>query len=274
MMPKQSVLQLYKSRGETPLGCINRFKKDNPEYVEDKMTYAGRLDPLAEGLLLVLVGEECKNKEKYLGLDKEYELVVLFGFATDSFDVLGKVEKIGELRNNSCFASAWTRLTKIIPQFSGHGSLNNINNVLKSFVGKFSQKYPSFSSKTVDGIPLFAHAKSGTLDPEDIPSKDVEIKSIELLSEGSISKSELEKFVKESVALVSGDFRQVETLKSWESALLNTKQTNFKIITIKVSCTSGTYMRSLANLIGDKAGVSALALNIMRTRVGEYILTK
>jgi len=55
------------------------------------MTYAGRLDPLAEGLLLVLTGEECKNKEKYLGLDKEYEVDVLFGFATDTYDILGKV---------------------------------------------------------------------------------------------------------------------------------------------------------------------------------------
>ena len=254
MANKKRTLVLYKNRGETPLECLNRFKNDNPEYKDEKMTYAGRLDPLAEGLLLVLVGEECKNKDKYLGLDKEYKLTVLFGFATDSFDVLGLVTKS---------SSAY-----IVPAKA------ELQKTLLSFVGKFSQKYPSFSSKTVDGIPLFAMAKSGILDPEDIPSKDVEIKSIELLTESSISRSELERFVKESVALVSGDFRQEETLKSWESALSKTKLGVFHIITINVSCTSGTYMRSLANSIGEKVGMPALALNIVRIKVGDYLLTR
>ena len=88
----KKVLKLNKKPGETPLECLNRFKVDNPEYEGEKMTYAGRLDPLASGVLLVLVGEECKKKEKYLGLDKEYELTILFGFSTDSHDVLGLIE--------------------------------------------------------------------------------------------------------------------------------------------------------------------------------------
>jgi tRNA pseudouridine55 synthase len=250
MEPKQAVLILDKKRGETPLECLNRFKKENPEYENEKMTYAGRLDPLASGLLLVLVGEECKNKEKYLGLDKEYEVEILFGFATDSHDVLGVV------KDNS----------NEVP--------TDIKNILQSFVGKFSQKYPAFSSKTVNGISLFTHTKEATLDEEEIPTKDVEIKSIDLIGEKNISKSDLEKFVSDSIALVSGDFRQKETLESWDEVFKNTKQKEFKIISIKVFCTSGTYMRSLANNIGIKISVPALALNIRRTRVGDYVLTK
>ena len=53
------------------------------------MTYAGRLDPMASGLLIVLAGEETKNKEKYLNLDKEYLFEVLFGFKTVTYDFLG-----------------------------------------------------------------------------------------------------------------------------------------------------------------------------------------
>ncbi|MFA6227119.1 MAG: hypothetical protein WC631_01385 [Candidatus Paceibacterota bacterium] len=304
MIPKQSVLKLYKKRGETPLECLNRFKLANPEYKDDKMTYAGRLDPLAEGILLVLVGEECKNKDKYLGLDKEYEVTVLFGFATDSFDVLGLVNSSPVCHPRECgdpgilvrsimssFRIAHNWLARYCPfrntdifllknsscsaqpasQVSGKGSISlaKLDGILKSFVGRFSQKYPPFSSKTVNGIPLFAHAKSGNLDPDEIPSKDVEIKNIELLKESSISKSEFEKSVKESIALVSGDFRQKEILKSWESALSRTVLDNFQTITIKVSCTSGTYMRSLANAIGEKVGIPALALNIKRIRIGK-----
>ena len=54
----EKILKLNKKMSETPLECIQRWKKENPEYVEEKMTYAGRLDPMAEGELLVLVGEE------------------------------------------------------------------------------------------------------------------------------------------------------------------------------------------------------------------------
>lgn len=250
MESKQAVLILDKKRGETPLECLNRFKKDNIEYTNEKMTYAGRLDPLASGLLLVLVGEECKNKEKYLGLDKEYEVDVLFGFATDSYDVLGMVAN------------------------ASIGQPANIKNILQFFVGKFSQKYPAFSSKTINGIPLFVHTKEGTLDEEEIPTKDVEIKNIELTGEKVISKYDLSEFIKDSISIVSGDFRQGKISESWNESLKSVNQNEFKIISIKVSCTSGTYMRSLANEIGIRIGVPALALNIRRTKVGDYILTK
>ncbi len=250
-----AVLTLYKNRGETPLECINRFKKDNPEYKNEKMTYAGRLDPLAEGLLLVLTGEDCKKKEEYLGLDKEYEVDVLFGFATDTYDVLGKV-------------------TGVIPVQTGIQNLdsrlrgNDLQKILESFVGRFSQKYPAYSSK------YFNEARSGELDEEKIDSKDVEIKSIELTGQSLISKADLETFVKDSIALVKGDFRQEEILESWEKAFCLCEGTEaiqgFNIISLKVSCTSGTYMRTLANSIGEKLGIPALALQIKRTKVGEF----
>jgi len=258
MTSKQAVITLYKNRRETPLACLERFKKENFEYKDEKMTYAGRLDPLAEGLLLVLVGEECKNKEKYLGLDKEYEVDVLFGFATDSYDLLGRVTKC------LCEQSEANQ--------ENSGLLHSVRNDIQSFVGKFSQKYPAYSSKTIGGKPLFVLAKSGKLDEEEIPTKDVEIKSIEFLSQRTISKDALEKYIKDSIALVSGDFRQEEILKSWQVVFASEAKQSmlYRIISLKVSCTSGTYMRSLANSIGEKVGVPALALNIKRMRIGDF----
>ena len=52
--------------GETPLEALEAFRARNKKYKNEKMTYAGRLDPMAEGVLIVLVGEEVHNKEKYL----------------------------------------------------------------------------------------------------------------------------------------------------------------------------------------------------------------
>ena len=261
MVVKQEILKLYKNRGETPLECILRFKKDNPEYKDEKMTYAGRLDPLAEGLLLVLVGGECKNKEKYLAFDKEYKVDVLFGFARDTYDILGKVTQTSKCESLDCNDGlAYSDIKKFQLVF----------NDVKTFIAKFNQKYPPFSSKTIKGKSLFSLFKRGELKDEEIPEKEVEIKDIKINGGRSISKIELEKYVNDSVKLVNGDFRQREILEIWEKSLNATKQNSFMIISLVVDCTSGTYMRSLANSIGEKVGIPALALNIKRTRVGEY----
>ncbi|MDQ3244755.1 MAG: tRNA pseudouridine(55) synthase TruB, partial [bacterium] len=87
----KSFYLLNKKEGETPLEALESFRVKAKIGKEVKMTYAGRLDPMASGLLIILAGEECKNKEKYLRLDKEYNFEVLFGFATDTYDILGKV---------------------------------------------------------------------------------------------------------------------------------------------------------------------------------------
>lgn len=70
-----------------------RFRAENPQHKETKMTYLGRLDPMAEGLLLVLSGD-TRDKNKFLDLDKTYEFEVLWGVSTDTYDVLGQVESM------------------------------------------------------------------------------------------------------------------------------------------------------------------------------------
>ena len=107
---------------------------------------------------------------------------------------------------------------------------------------------------------------------EEIPVKDVEIKDIKITGGKSISKADLEKYIFESVNLVRGDFRQKEILEIWKKSFKETKQDNFMVVSIKVDCTSGTYMRSLANSIGEKVSIPALALNIKRIKVGDYII--
>src|SRR5687767_12670821 len=83
------VLNIYKPIGLTPLQLIKLLKKSKEGYKNIKMSFAGRLDPLAHGVMLLLLGEENKNRDKYLSLDKTYEFKVLFGVETDTFDFLG-----------------------------------------------------------------------------------------------------------------------------------------------------------------------------------------
>lgn len=245
------MLCLYKKLGETPLACLDAFRKVRSEYKDAVLSYAGRLDPMAEGVMLVMVGEENKEREKYLGLDKEYECEVLLGVSTDTYDVLGR---IGE----------------VVPAPVSTLARASIESHLASFVGEYTQKYPPFSSKTVNGKPLFQLAKDGGLQEDDIPSRKVEVYGIELLSVENISTKILEARILQNISLVRGDFRQEEINGDWRRFFeVRSLEEKFPIIKIKVSCGSGTYIRSIANELGKKLGVPALALSILRTKVGE-----
>jgi tRNA pseudouridine55 synthase len=251
------IIKINKKCGQTPLECINILKKEDPNLKFLPMTYAGRLDPLAEGVLLILIGDECHQKEKYLNLPKEYEVEVLFGFATDTYDVMGLVTKKTE------------NMEKFF-DFSKSDSVSKIQDILPKFIGKIKQSYPPYSSRPVKGKPLFQWAREGRLDEIEIPTHDVNVSNIEIIETGEISGQSLLSKIKEDISKVGGDFRQEEIISLWETELNNKEAEKFKIIKLRIACGSGVYVRGLAHSIGEKLGISTLALNIIRTKVGEY----
>ena len=78
---------VYKNKGETPLRCLRRLCTDS----QRTYTYAGRLDPMAEGLLLILVDDECKRARSAHRLNKMYEFEFIVGLSTDTYDCLGRI---------------------------------------------------------------------------------------------------------------------------------------------------------------------------------------
>ena len=242
-------LLLYKEVGETPLECIERARRANGIAENIPMTYAGRLDPMAEGVLLALVGEECKEKEKFLGFDKEYEIEVLFGVATDTLDVLGVIQRVDA-------------------DVAGGAKIS------ERYVGTFSQKYPAFSSKTVAGKALHTHARENTLpkDGREMPERDVKIYSIDFLGQREMVGADIAKQAIEKVSKVKGDFRQQEIIAGWQDFAVKNAAIRFSIIKIRVKCSTGTYMRVLAETIGKDAGTNAIAFSINRIAIGQYYL--
>lgn len=264
----QKIILLNKKIGQTPLECVEELRIKNSHYAKatwdkqelrgQKMGYAGRLDPMAEGLLLVMVGEECKNREKYQRLDKEYVIDVLFGICTDSYDLLGvpiKKEILPDLVQIFTDMEQ-TREAKII----------------EGLIGRFKQEYPPYSAARINGEKLYKLAREKRLDYAKLPEKEVEIYDLQLLDKYFISSSELENLVIKRIGLVKGNFRQKEILTLWEEFFHKNRIDNFPVIKIKVSCSSGTYMRSIANDLGTKVKVGALALNIKRMKIGKYII--
>ncbi len=235
----KKVIQANKNIGETPLQALERVRKEEKIDPKTPMTYAGRLDPAAEGVLLLLVGDECKKKEEYLGLDKEYEIEIMFGVETDTQDTLGLIKRI---------------------------NINNIQEVpgkkdpeinYEKYVGKFKQEYPTYSSKMI-ALKEF---------PDEVPTKDVEIYSIKKLGEKTISGQEAGLHALEIIEKVDGDFRQQDIAEEWYAFGQEFINFPFKVVTLAVKCSSGTYMRSLAERIGKDAGNGAFAYSIKRTAI-------
>lgn len=258
-LPLRKKKILEKQIGETPLQTIERYRSTHPRYTDVSATYAGRLDPMASGKLLVLFGEECKRKEHYIGLDKQYDIEVLLGVGSDTGDILG--------------------ITKYGPH-SESPTRDLLYQVLRQEVGTHTQSYPGFSSKTVSGKPLFLYALEGTLDTITIPSHEETIYDIKLLDIQRISTHLLETHIRNTLSLapVSGDeskqlgadFRITDVLESWKRVF--TEDTEYTLVKLRVTCGSGAYMRTLAERIGTRLGTRALALSIHRRHIGKRSL--
>lgn len=257
MAPQYVILN--KKRGETPLEALEKWRSEHPAFASLPASYAGRLDPMASGKLLVLLGDECKRQDAYTGLDKEYVIEVALDLATDTGDALGLPS----------YAEHTTHPTKTA-----------LRNTLNAVTGTHTVPYPAFSSKTVDGKPLFMYALEGTLDTIRIPEHDETVYRIKLLTMESVSPSELRKRISENLTCVprsdepsktlGADFRQDVIRAGWRALFDRMPEQSFSVLTLRVTCASGTYMRTLASRIAKELDTEAFALSIDRTKIGMY----
>ena len=116
----------------------NLIKKQTGEK-KPKVGHAGTLDPLADGLLLVLVGDYCKRAQEYSKLDKVYEAVVTLGQNSTTDDNEGKKTLVSTKKP----------------------SLKEIKSAVESFVGSYSQIPPIYSAIKVGGKIAYKEARRG-----------------------------------------------------------------------------------------------------------------
>lgn len=241
-----AIYNLFKPVGFSPLDLIKIFKEKNADLKESKMTYAGRLDPMAEGVVLILSDEDRFKKDDFLKFDKVYKADILFGVETDTYDVLG------------------------IPQLINSDSgIKFDSSIIKSLIGTHLINVPIYSSIIVNSKPLFEFARKDKLDNVKVPRRKMIIKDADYLKKSLIDGQDLLKQIEEKIKLVDGDFRQEEIIKSWQYILKDSK-IKFLAIKINLHVTSGTYIRSIAHELGKKLGCGAILLNLSRTSVGKY----
>lgn len=270
-MPEKVIIT-YKKLGQTPLETLEEARKEHAINPEVPMTYAGRLDPMAEGLLILLVGDECKEKDKYLGLDKTYEFEILVGFETDTYDLLGQVSSSNAEDSNNFSGPRTSRPIYVGgPDHSKSFDSSSFSLYLQEFTGTFMQKYPAYSSKTVGGKQLHSLSRDGEL-PDDLPEHEVTITRLEVIGDERIHKADLMKEIQRRINLVSGDFRQDLIKGSWIEAMSKSDAESYQILRLVCDCSSGTYIRQLVSDLGQRIGLPMVTYSIKRTKVGDYTI--
>lgn len=246
---EQNLFCVDKPVGWTPLRALEELRRMEYLPKETPLTYAGRLDPMAEGLLLVLAGTRVHEKDAFLKLDKQYRVTVILGIGTDSHDLLG-------LPNSGQPWAILNNLEQLLPR------------TLQAFVGPLTLPLPAFSSPPVQGKPLFWWKRNM---PNHIkqPMRTTQIHAITDVHTGSLSARELSLYIHEVVPGVQGDFRQTEIIKQWDTLLHNQQ---FITASFTVRSESGTYIRSLVHELGQRLGTSACVHTLRRTAVGPYTL--
>lgn len=230
----------------TPLEAVLELKKLKPALRLKPVTYAGRLDPMAEGLLILLSGKKVHEKEKFLKLDKTYVATAIFGISTDSLDILGLPK--------------FSKNTRLLPE--------QIHQSLKALTGKLALPLPIYSSPTYQGQPLHSWARKG--EKVTPPNRTTSVYSVNIIRFKKIDTKTILKYTQKHIPQVKGDFRQTKILNAWQN-LLSTPQT-LQAVQFTVHCQSGTYIRSLVHHLGQMLQCDALLYSLQRTKIGPFDL--
>jgi tRNA pseudouridine55 synthase len=148
------VLIVDKPAGLTSHDVVARVRRIAQE---KSVGHLGTLDPMATGVLPMVLGRFTRLAQFYNAADKRYRGTIRFGLATDSFDAEG--DPLG-------------------PEQTVHLSLEEIRAAAASFTGKLEQLPPPFSAKKVGGVPAYKLARKGkevTLEPRPVEVKEFQI---------------------------------------------------------------------------------------------------
>lgn len=250
---QENVFLFWKNISETTYQATQRFKTENPEYANSKICFAGRLDPMAQGWLVFLLGDAVHLKDDFIKKDKVYRASVLIGVETDTDDVFGLIEK-ENLRSVN-----YDQTMTIIEQVARAGEW---------YEKTFEQKFSAFSSKHVEGMALFWWATQKRLHEIEIPTHEVSVYDFEVSSIPSICEKIT--WIQEMInrfKKIEGDFRNNEIITGWQKVLKDPKIENLYHLEVLISASSGMYVRQLVHDIGEEIGVSLTVVEITREQV-------
>ncbi len=150
----QGLILLDKIKDITSFGAVARIKH---LCGEKRVGHTGTLDPLATGVLPVLIGKSTALSSYMLDADKKYIAQVKLGTTTDTEDITGKVLSEREVSVTQ----------------------EQLEKTLERFAGKLMQRPPMYSALKKDGVPMYERARRG--EKIDIPEREITVYSLKLL---------------------------------------------------------------------------------------------
>lgn len=199
----QGLLLVNKPKGQTSFRLVAALRRI---LGVKKIGHAGTLDPMATGVMVMLVGSKfTKASDSFLNDDKEYLAEVTLGATSDTYDAEGQMQIQSD----------------VVP------SKEALDNALNKFQGEIMQVPPMYSAKKVGGRKLYELARQG---------KHIERSAVK---------------IKLQTKLIAYDYPKV---------------------TLHVECSKGTYIRSLANDLGEILGCGAHLSALTRLRSGRFHL--
>ena len=200
------VILINKQKGISSFGVVAKVRKI---LNIKKVGHSGTLDPEAERLLQILVGNGTKISKYLIEHDKIYIAKLKLGIKTDTADSEGNIleKKNFKLDKNN---------------------VNKYNNIFKTFLGKSKQIPPMYSAIKVNGKKLYEYAREGK--EIKIKERDIEIYNIDILS-------------------INYDENEIE---------------------FSVSCSKGTYIRTLCEDIAKSLGTIGYMSSLKRTKINDF----
>jgi tRNA pseudouridine55 synthase len=202
---KEGIVIINKPTGLTSHDIVKQVRKT---LGVKKVGHAGTLDPLATGVLIILVGKKAtKLADTFITLGKAYRSTLLLGTKTDSADTDGKI---------------------VLERPYNNVSQEKIKEAFKKYEGEIQQKPPMFSAIKINGKRLYKSARKGI---------EVERKA-----------------------------RTVHVNR------LDVEEINFPKVKFYMECSKGTYVRQIADDVGEDLGCGACICQLQRTKVGDFTL--
>ena len=218
---EDGLILVYKKKGKTSRNVVENISKKYGV----KAGHIGTLDPMAKGLLPVLVGNTCKLSKYLMEHDKTYLVEMKFGYHTETLDIEGDIlEEDIQFRENNIVDNEFFDMIII---------------AMKKELGTKKQIPPIYSAKKLNGKKLY-----------EIAREDKE-KAIEMAKEKA---------------------KEITIYNMYDISLKELWDNNPKdiLLSFKVECSSGTYIRSLVRDIAENMGTIAIMTDLRRIAVGNY----
>lgn len=219
---KNGLILVYKGKGNTSRDVVEKISKK----YETKAGHIGTLDPMAEGLLPILVGNTCKLSKYLMEHDKTYLVEMKFGYNTETLDIEGNIieEDIVFRKNNIVDGEFFDKIIV----------------AMKKELGTKKQIPPIYSAKKLNGRKLY-----------EIARKDKE-KAIDMAKE-------------KAKEITIYNMYDISLKELWDNDPKDI------VLSFKVECSSGTYIRSLIRDIAENMETIAVMTKLKRITVGEYV---